>query len=75
MDVVYPKVNCVVAWSQGTSKLSKTKPVAADHQLVQERPDLFGEEPTRVLGDRSRIERATRAPGERRGRPAKDDGK
>jgi hypothetical protein len=71
VDIVYPTLNGMVAWSQGETYLSRTRGVATDHPLVKERPDLFVSEPPRPAG--ARIERATRAPGERRGgRPRRD---
>lgn len=71
MAVVYAKGDMTVAWSSGKSTLKKGQAWDADAELVAERPDLFAAEPERPAGRGApRVERATRAPGERR-RPGK----
>lgn len=75
----FSKVSGAVHWSRGTIILSEGMSADDDHPLVLERPDLFGDNaPPPALrsgeGDRRRsgepepkVERATRAPGEKRG--------
>lgn len=67
MALVYPRGNMTVAWSAGKSVLNKGEPWDDQADLVRERPDLFDTAPARPAGAAPRIERATRAPGERRG--------
>lgn len=69
----YAKVSGVVQWSQGTLVLHEGMSADDDHPLVVERPDLWGDDaPTATLrsdkpkGGPPVVERATRAPGERR---------
>ena len=78
----YATVSGAVRWSGGTTIIHEGMSADQDHPLVLERPDLFGDEaPPPMLassgGDarrsvlttegRTRVERATRAPGEVRG--------
>ncbi|GGS87633.1 hypothetical protein GCM10010156_52680 [Planobispora rosea] len=69
MGVVYATTDCVVAWSQGQSPLSKGDVWDERAPLVKERPDLFATEPTRVRGrqaileDEPPVETAAAAPG------------
>lgn len=75
----YARVSGAVRWSGGSLILSEGMSADDDHPLVLERPDLFTDDgPAPVLrsaeGDRRRagqpepkVERATRAPGEKRG--------
>lgn len=71
----YANVSGVVTWSGGKTVLSRGKTTADDnHPLVQERPELWTDDgPLAILRgeDDGTIERATRAPGEKRrgGRP------
>lgn len=67
MALVYPRQTMTVAWSAGKSVLNKNEPWDDQAELVKERPDLFDVEPARAAGAVPRVERATRAPGERRG--------
>jgi hypothetical protein len=67
----YAKVAGVVRWSGGTTVLNKGMSVDDDHPLVVERADLFGDdEPDAQLQKpptyEAPVERATRAPGEKR---------
>ena len=72
----YCKVSGIVQWSGGSMLLHEGMTADDDHLLVLERPDLWGDRgPAPSLrsegGDEQRsapprIERATRAPGERR---------
>lgn len=75
----YSKVNGAVRWSGGTTILGLGTTADDEHPLVLERPDLFGDEapgahlaaPRRFVPDvtpdaEPPIERATRAPGEKR---------
>lgn len=68
MGVVYARDNLTVAWSAGKSTLTKGSAWDDQAELVRERPDLFDAEPERPAGRAPRVERATRAPGETRGR-------
>lgn len=78
----YSKVSGVVRWSGGTTVLGVGMSADADHPLVLERPDLFGDDapppmlpgPARSRGETPpgvpaapKVEQATRAPGEKRG--------
>ncbi|GIH98096.1 hypothetical protein [Planobispora takensis] len=71
MGVVYATTDCVVAWSQGQSPLSKGDVWDERAPRVRERPDLFSSEPTRVrgrqaipeVGDGPPVETAAAAPG------------
>lgn len=76
----YATVTGLVSWSGGKTVLAKGKTTAEDdHPLVRERPDLWTDDlpgaqlqvPNRRLVDDGEVERATRAPGEKRrgGRP------
>ncbi|MDX5564134.1 hypothetical protein PYK79_13360 [Streptomyces sp. ID05-04B] len=63
----YALVNGNVAWSQGTTQLTRGKSADDDHPLVLERPDLFSDEvPDAELSSAPVVERATAAPGEKR---------
>lgn len=74
--MLYAKVSGLVRWSGGSTVLSAGVTTADDdHPLVLERPDLFTDEapaahlasPRPPAGDpESPVERATRAPGEKR---------
>jgi hypothetical protein len=65
--VKYSLVTGNVAWSQGTTQLTRGKSADDDHPLVLERPDLFGDEmPDAELSSAPVVERATAAPGEKR---------
>lgn len=78
----YARVSGVVRWSGGTTVLSAGVTTADDdYGLVVERPDLWTDDaPLPHLAGPSRnapaVERATRAPGEKRPavRRGKDDG-
>lgn len=71
----YANTTCHVRWSGGAITLVKGKTTADDdHPLVRERPELWTDEPPAPdlpgpsrLAAGSKVERATRAPGERRG--------
>lgn len=73
----YARVSGLVRWSRGSTLLSAGVTTADDdHPLVVERPDLFTDEaPAAQLASQSSppaaaeeppVERATRAPGEKR---------
>lgn len=71
----YARISGVVRWSGGTTVLSAGVTTAdEDHPLVVERPDLFTDEtpaahlagPGRSRQAGAPVERATRAPGEKR---------
>lgn len=70
----YAKVGCVVRWSGGTTVLNLNMTAEDDHPLVLERPDLFTDEqpgaelkkPRTYQVEEAPVERATRAPGEKR---------
>ncbi len=78
----YAAISGIVRWSQGTTVLSAGVTTADDdHPLVVERPDLFTDtvpdahlSTPKPPADDSRadsgakVERATRAPGEKRGK-------
>lgn len=71
----YSKVSGIVRWSGGSTVLGMGTSIDDDHPLAAERPDLFGDEapgadirtpgPARPKGE-APVERATRAPGEKR---------
>lgn len=73
----YCKMAGIVHWSGGSMLLHEGMTADDDHPLVLERPDLWGDQgPAPALrsggGDEARseaprVERATRAPGEKRG--------
>jgi hypothetical protein len=73
----YSNTSGVVRYSGGTIVLGRGMSADDDHPLVLERPDLFVDEapPAQLRGpgasrrpaDGPKVERATRAPGERRG--------
>lgn len=77
----YAKVSGIVQWSGGSMLMNEGMTADDDHPLVLERPDLWGDEgPAPALrsegGDEgrsgmSKVERATRAPGEKRGGTAR----
>jgi hypothetical protein len=74
----YSKIAGAVRWSGGTTLLRKGQSADDDHPLVLERPRLFtAVAPGASLSTGRKaapvVERATRAPGERRrvGRPRK----
>lgn len=71
----YSKAAHVVRWSGGTTVLGLGMSADDDHPLVLERPDLFGDDPPGAelkkpyvppANDDAPVERATRAPGEKR---------
>lgn len=69
----YAKISGVVGWSAGSMVLHKGMSADDNHPLVLERPDLWtDEEPSATLRGPDLptgppvVERATRAPGERR---------
>ena len=70
----YSKAAHVVRWSGGTTPLSLGMSADDNHPLVLERPDLFGDEPPGAelkapkvhKAEEPPVERATRAPGEKR---------
>lgn len=73
----YSKVAGLVRWSGGSTVLGIGTSADDDHPLVIERPDLFGDDapgahlrtpqrPPAPAADEAPVERATRAPGERR---------
>jgi hypothetical protein len=73
--VKYSKVAAAVRWSGGTTVLGFGMSADDDHPLVLERPDLFTDEAPgaelktpRVAEkpEEAPVERATRAPGEKR---------
>lgn len=69
MGVVYPKRNTVVSWSGGQTPVRTGDAWDDQAKLVREKPDLFTTEPTHLHGaPRGRVETATQAPGEKRGR-------
>jgi hypothetical protein len=74
----YAKISMVVRWAEGTTVLSAGVTTADDdHPLVLERPDLFTDaapaahlrtpKPPAEESPGPKVERATRAPGEKRG--------
>lgn len=72
----YAKSSGLVAWSGGEMLLTADKTsIDDDHPLVAERPELWKDDhepsipgPARLAGEPPRrVERATNAPGERRG--------
>jgi hypothetical protein len=87
MDHKYSKISGLVRWSGGSTVLGIGMSAEADHPLVLERPDLFGDDvPQAVLRTpaayrakedatpaEAPIERATRAPGEKRAAVKKGD--
>lgn len=66
MGIVYPKINGVVTWSNGSTTLHKEQAWADTAKLVRERPELFADAPLVVHGADSGVEQATAAPGEKR---------
>jgi hypothetical protein len=77
--MLYARVSGLVRWSGGSTVLSAGVTTAdPDHALVRERPDLFTDEapaahlaapkpaPVETPDEPAPVERATRAPGERR---------
>lgn len=73
----YSRYSGIVRWSGGTTPLSRGQSADDNHPLVKERPDLWGDTPpgADLPAPESRaepspglapVERATRAPGERR---------
>lgn len=73
--MLYARVSGIVRWSGGTTVLSAGVTTAdEDHPLAVERPDLFTADapaahlvgPGRSESERAPVERATRAPGEKR---------
>lgn len=72
----YSKIAAVVRWSGGTTVLSLGTSADDDYPLVLERPDLFTDTPPgATLATPKKpeppVERATRAPGEKRGYTAR----
>ena len=73
----YCKVSGIVQWSGGSMLLHEGMTADDDHALVKERPDLWRDDgPAPALRSKEgdavrsappRVERATRAPGEKRG--------
>lgn len=69
MKLAYPNANCSAADSEGvTYPLRENEPWDANDPLVLAHPDLFSDEPTRVMRTVHApvVEQATRAPGEQR---------
>jgi hypothetical protein len=80
MEYKYSLISGLVRWSGGSTVLGIGMSAEADHPLVLERPDLFGDDaPHAALRTpaayrakeeaapaEAPIERATRAPGEKR---------
>lgn len=71
MAIVYVKESCGLGIDGGVIHLSRGDAWDSSAQIVKDNPGLFENEPTNVLG--RPIERATRAPGEKRpaGKPEK----
>ena len=63
MAIVYVKETCGVGHDGGVVTLRRGAAWDSDAAIVKAHPHLFEDEPAKVHG---RIERATRAPGERR---------
>jgi hypothetical protein len=64
---VYPTSVCVVGWQGGKLRLNPNDPWHDDHPFVKANPDFFQADPGRaVTSPEPPVERATRAPGERR---------
>lgn len=73
MAIVYAKESVAVQHGDGVPiVISRGAAYDDTHDIVKAHPELFEEEPSRVAG-RPQVERATRAPGEKRavGRPRK----
>lgn len=72
MRLVYAQQSCQLADKEPTPTIwyiAENSVWTADHPAVRLHPWAFGENPTRVNGERfSPVEAATAAPGERRGR-------
>ena len=62
-NVVYAKHTAAVQFEGGARVIARGDAWDDDHQVVKDHPDLFESEPARVAG--RKVERATRAPGER----------
>lgn len=69
----YSKISAVVRWGGGTMVLHKGMSFDDEHGLVRQRPDLFTDEAPGAdrpaVPEAGPVERATRAPGERRRGP------
>ena len=63
MAIVYVKETCGVGVDGGVVHLRRGDAWDAGAAIVKAHPNLFEDEPAKVLG---RVERATRAPGETR---------
>lgn len=72
MSTVYAKQSAVIFQDSHPVNVSRGQAWDSDSDLVKKHPNLFEAEPSRVEGRRG-VERATRAPGEKRapGRPRK----
>lgn len=64
-DIVFAQTSGSMPWEGAMKIFTENEAFAANAPFVKAHRDLFGPEPTKVR-DRG-IERATRAPGERRG--------
>lgn len=74
MTYVYAKHSCSVTWRGGTVRTVEGQVWRADDPFVADRADLFASVPAVVASSGPRpqpeqrpVERATRAPGEKRG--------
>jgi hypothetical protein len=65
MDVVYVKKNAAVHWEGRVRRVRRGDAWSATDPLVVAKPWLFDHDPE-VHGSEPPVERATRAPGERR---------
>lgn len=66
MGIVYAKESTAVEHNGGALVIPRGTAYDDDHDIVKAHPEIFEGEPSRVAG-RPTVERATRAPGERRG--------
>jgi len=65
MSVVYVKQTCAVGIEGDILNLTRGQAWDSSSPVVRDNPGLFEAEPVKVLG-RHGVERATRAPGEKR---------
>ncbi|MFW6034490.1 MAG: hypothetical protein ACOC9R_05070 [bacterium] len=71
MATVYARRSAGVGRAKGgVTFVRKGQAYDDSHELVREHPSLFAPEPEEVTGRRG-VERATRAPGEKRATPRK----